>query len=98
MSKLYFMNNSEFDISAMLTFGVSAKESDDPIGYFGTGFKYAVAIVLRLGGEFKVTTNSNEYVFTAEKKIIRGKEFQIVMCNGREVGFTTHLGAKWLPW
>lgn len=56
MSKLYFLNNGEFDVSAMLTFGVSAKESDNPIGQFGTGFKYAIAIILRLGGSISVAT------------------------------------------
>lgn len=97
MNKVYFMNNGDFDVRAMLTMGVSAK-SDDAIGFFGTGFKYAIAITLRLGGSIKVCTLSGVYEFTARKETIRDKEFSIVYMNDREAGFTTHLGANWEPW
>ena len=97
MSKVYFMNDGEFDVSSMLTFGVSVKE-EGSIGYFGTGFKYAIAIILKLGGSIKVKTKDNEFVFDVIRKNIRGKDFSIVTCNGVESGFTTHLGAKWQPW
>jgi len=96
--KVYFMNNGSFDVRAMLTFGVSAKENDNAIGYFGTGFKYAVAIILRMGGNITVESNGETNVFTARKKTIRGQEFSIVYCNDREAGFTTRLGINWEPW
>lgn len=96
--KVFFMNNGEFDKTAMLTFGVSAKGSEDAIGYFGTGFKYAVAIILRLGGDIRVVTNEDTYVFSSKRKEVRGKQFDIVCVNGDETGFTTHMGAKWEPW
>lgn len=96
-NKIYFMNNGDFDVRAMLTMGVSAKP-ENSIGFFGTGFKYAVAIVLRLGGSFKVSTLSGEYVFEARREEVRGKAFDIVYVNGREAGFTTHLGTNWKPW
>lgn len=95
---VYFMNQSFFDKDAMLTFGVSAKEDDTAIGYFGTGFKYAVAIILRLGGSIKVTSGEHVYVFESKVKIIRSQEFDIVECNGQNAGFTTHLGINWKPW
>jgi hypothetical protein len=99
MSKaLYFGNNGAFDIRAMLTFGVSAKENADAIGYFGTGFKYAVAIILRLGGAITVRTGAETLVFTASRETIRGKDFDIVKCNGIDAGFTTRLGINWQPW
>lgn len=96
--KTYFMNNGDFDVRAMLTMGVSAKSDDDAIGFFGTGFKYAIAIILRHGGTVDVRTVSGTYKFTARNESIRGKEFQIVYMNDREAGFTTHLGANWEPW
>jgi len=98
MTKLYFMNKGAFDVSAMLTFGVSAKETDDAIGYFGTGFKYAIAIILRLGGSISVLSCGERFKFTCKEKVIRGKPFSIVSMNGVEAGFTTHLGANWKPW
>ena len=95
--KTYFMNNGDFDVRAMLTMGVSAK-ADDAIGYFGTGFKYAVAIILRMGGKIKVSTVSGVYEFTARTETIRDKEFEVVYCNGKEAGFTTRMGINWESW
>lgn len=98
MSKIYFMNDGYFDVRAMMTFGVSAKENDNAIGYFGTGFKYAVAIILRLGGKIEVKTGDEHYKFEARQESIRGQDFHIVYMNDREAGFTTHLGINWEPW
>ena len=36
---------------AIRTLGVSVKVGDSPIGYFGTGLKFALATILRKGGE-----------------------------------------------
>lgn len=101
-SKIYFMNNGSINIDAMLTFGVSVKDNDNAIGFFGTGMKYAIAIILRNGGSVKVTTlNDGEaetYVFTTETRTIKGVDFDIVKCNGADCGFTTRMGINWLPW
>lgn len=98
MSKVYFMNNGDFDIRAMMTMGVSAKDNDEAIGYFGTGFKYAVAIVLRLGGTIKISTVSGVYEFKAKSEEIRGKKFGVVYVNDQPAGFTTRMGINWGPW
>ena len=98
MSALYFCNPGKFDVDAMLTFGVNAKEDDTAIGYFGTGFKYAVAITLRLGGSVVVETCGARYVFSKRQTEIRGKSFELVCCNGKDTGFTTRLGVNWEPW
>jgi len=98
MKKIYFMNNGEFDVDTMLTFGVSAKANDNAIGFFGTGFKYAVAIILRLGGSIIVRSLGKEHTFTQRSETIREKKFNFVQVNGRNAGFTTHLGCNWEPW
>lgn len=98
MSKVYFYNQGEFDARAMLTFGMNAKETSNPIGYFGTGFKYAVAIILRLGGSVKVISAGKSYHFTAVEEDFRGKLFNLISCNGQPAGFTTELGKNWEPW
>ena len=98
MSKLYFCNSGEFNPTAMLTFGVSAKEKENSIGKFGTGFKYAVAVILREGGSIKVKSFDKEYIFTTKKETIRGKEFDVVYMNDQNAGFTTHFGTNWEPW
>ena len=95
---LYFENESKFDLDAMLTLGVSVKENDNAIGYFGTGFKYAAAIILRLGGTIEVCSHGEVIRFTTRASLIRGKEFHIVQANGVDKGFTTDLGKNWEPW
>lgn len=98
MNTLYFGNAGVFDPRAMLTFGVSAKENENAIGYFGTGFKYAIAIVLRLGGRIEVMSGGERFVFTKKPQEIRGQSFDLVQMNGGDAGFTTRLGINWEPW
>lgn len=103
MNKLFFMNEGYFDTLAMLTFGVSAKKHNNAIGFFGTGFKYAIAIILRQGGTIKIITRTDDGVdeitnFTKVTKRIGGQDFDVVQCNGQDAGFTTRLGLQWEPW
>lgn len=106
-NKIFFMNNGEFDVETMLTFGISMKSGDDTIGKFGTGFKYAVAIILAKGGSIKVESMGKEYVFSADKRTLVRKddngdditrEISFVQCNGVDCGFTTLMGQSWEPW
>jgi hypothetical protein len=39
---LFFCTPGLIDLEAVFTFGVHAKETENPIGYFGTGLKYAI--------------------------------------------------------
>lgn len=108
MKNIYFMNNGHFDVRAMLTFGISAKEKSDAIGFFGTGFKYAMSIILRLGGSVSIKTEQNgeieRYQFISRKEEIRGQQFDIVYMideisgDEKEAGFTTRLGVNWQNW
>lgn len=98
MDYLCFENEGLLDPVMFKTFGVSVKETDNPIGFFGTGLKYAIAITLRLGGEFIITSGRDFFKFTTKEKALRGKTFQLVCCNNEELGFTTELGKTWEPW
>jgi len=98
-NKVLFSNNGVFDVENALVFGVSVKDNDNAIGHFGTGFKYAAAIILRMGGKIKVETSGGEvYEFTKEVVNVRGVDFDYVMVNGKRTGFTTRLGINWEPW
>lgn len=108
-NSVYFTNPGHFDVAAMLTFGLSAKASDSAIGFFGTGFKYAVAIILRELGTIKITTKNDAgeieiYSFISKRKTVRGSGFDVVYLidhkdgSEREAGFTTRLGINWKPW
>lgn len=93
-----FQNDGLLDIRAMKTFGVSVKETDNPIGYFGTGFKYAIAVLLRNNCKVTVWVGTDKTEFETRMVEIRGKEFRIVCANGEELGFTTDLGKNWELW
>lgn len=79
-------------------FGVSVKLNNNPIGIFGTGFKFAIAIILRLGGRILIRSGRNSYEFGTTEKTIRGESFNLITVNGKELSFTTELGKYWEPW
>lgn len=96
-----FTTPTELPIEAATTMGVSVKESDAAIGKFGTGLKYAIAGVLRLGGDIAVSINGEhpgEFEFTKRRTEIRGRWFDIICCNDQPCGFTTELGKHWETW
>jgi hypothetical protein len=83
------------DIEALTTFGVNVKKHANPIGYFGTGFKFALGVLLREGCEVKAILGGHVYNFTTVIKSISSKEFSVVLMNGEKLGFTTELGKNW---
>lgn len=105
---IIFENEGTIPLAAIKTFGVSAKDSDDSIGFFGTGLKYAIAIFLREGCEVTLFTDGKRIEFTTTYEEIRGKPFHIVTMEeyGNDddipqalpLGFTTELGKTWKMW
>ena len=98
MSYVVFENEGVIDERSIRTFGVSAKETENPIGFFGTGLKYAIAIILRHGLEIEMISDGNRFVFRKAELNIRGKPFEIVTMNEVEMPFTTKLGQNWQLW
>lgn len=106
---IVFDNSGIVPIEAFTTFGMSAKPSSmNPIGKFGTGLKYAVAVTLRLGGTFKLFRGNEEYEFYTLDVDFRGKTFAKVRMRRRKdlfgkwryeaLPFTTELGKHWKAW
>lgn len=113
MSAVSFRNRGIIELAAIRTFGVSAKETESPIGFFGTGLKYAIAICLRLGCEVTLWRGRQEVTFSTSDVAIRNGQFRIVTMTRPELtpegddtgdlvteqlGFTTDLGKTWEPW
>lgn len=100
---IVFQNQGEIDIRSISTFGVSVKEGNNPIGFFGTGLKYAIAVLLRTGHRVTIMSGETVVDFSVKKQAVRGQEFDIVaMSIGGagpvELGFTTELGKQWELW
>ena len=93
-----FENSGEIDLRAITIFGCSVKESTNPIGFFGTGLKYSLAVFLRLGHEVVVQCGSKQIEATVLAGEVRGKSFNFVHLDGQPCGFTTELGKNWEPW
>ena len=98
---IHFITPGHIDLDLILTFGVRAKANKNPIGFFGTGFKFALATLLRTGHKIILTRPGHEkpvLEFTIRDKTFRDKEFKLVCLNGEDLGFTTDLGKTWEPW
>lgn len=103
---IYIHNPGHLDLAAITTFGISAKPGSSPIGFFGTGLKYAIAVTLRLGGEVSIRTGATLVRFETVIDTFRDKEFSFIdmlvsMPSGEtrtRLPFTTELGKTWEPW
>ena len=98
MNTVSFQNKGLIDPVAIKTFGVSAKDCDDPIGFFGTGLKYAIAILLRNKCEITIMRGLEEITFSTITQTVRGQDFEVVCMNGEPMGFTLELGKTWEMW
>ncbi len=95
---IIFKNTGLIETRAITTIGVSVKESDNPFGYFGTGLKYAIGILLRNGCSITIHRGLERLEFGLTPTKIRGETFSIVTMNGRELGFTSQIGKNWELW
>ena len=95
---IVFQNPGLIDMAAVTTLGVSVKDGDGAIGYFGTGLKFAIATILRNGGKVAIYSGAERHEFAMDRDTIRGQEFDFVTMDGSRLGFTTQLGRNWKPW
>lgn len=108
MSIVQFWTPGAIPLDAFTIVGASVKNSDNPIGRFGSGLKYAVAVVLRNGGTIRLFIEGTEWEFYLSKKKFRDQEVQQVRMrkkNGlgkwvssRALPFTTQMGRDWKLW
>lgn len=99
---IVFQNPGLIPLEAVTTMGVSVK-AEGAIGFFGTGVKFAIATVLRLGGSVTIYRGYEAHRFTTREMVVQGAQgqaetFQQVCMNGQPLGFTTQLGRNWEAW
>lgn len=106
---LAFVTDGAIDLRAFTTFGVNVKpNTQNPIGFFGTGLKYAVAVLCRLGGKVTVVVDGVEHEFYSKAMEFRGKTFDMIRMRRRKgvlakwsyqaLPYTTEFGKTWEPW
>ena len=99
MTYVIFENPGTLDHRALTIMGLNAKENDNPIGYFGTGFKYGVAIAIRNGCSVTIQNGIGpDQVVKQVEQEFRGKKYTSLWLDNRELPFTTELGKNWRLW
>lgn len=109
MSCVVFKTEGLLDLKSITTFGINVKpKTDNPIGYFGTGLKYAVAVLVRNQIPTRLFIGTEEYEFFVKDIEFREKGFGQVMYRKRKsivrrwsyttLPFTTELGKNWELW
>jgi hypothetical protein len=93
---IVFQTHGEINPGTWELMGLSVKNNSDSIGMFGTGFKYAIAVLLRTGHKVVIHCESGKtYEFGLIDMEFRGSNFQRIHCNNQPLAFTTHYGFKW---
>lgn len=98
MSYVVFHNSGVIDKRCITTMGVSSKDKKDSIGFFGTGLKYAISVLLRAGHDITIYAGEEELKFSTTQEKIRNDVFDIIKMNEQELAFTTVYGKKWQLW
>ncbi|MEE8598706.1 MAG: hypothetical protein V3S69_04230 [Dehalococcoidales bacterium] len=94
-----FQNRGLLEIRGINTFGVSVKpDSENPIGFFGTGLKYALAVLLREECEVTLYIGLEKLKFHVREEKMRGEAIHMVCLQSLTMPFTTELGKNWELW
>lgn len=95
------------DMRALTTLGINVKPNTvNPIGYFGTGLKYAIAVLVRndipvtiYRGLEKYTFHHNEDTFRGEKvSMIEMRFKKNIRTRKTQLPYTTQFGKNWELW
>lgn len=97
------------DLRAITVLGLSAKPStENPIGMFGTGLKYAIATLCRNGCAPVLWIGRDRYTFAAKPGKFRGTDYQQLRFKLERPGllqpryvalpYTTEYGKFWRVW
>jgi hypothetical protein len=98
MKTLVIQNNTLIEPDAFQLLGACTKRGTNSIGYFGSGLKYAIAVLLRDNIPFQVFSGLQEIYIDARPTIFRGKEFNVIYINGQKTSLTTDMGPDWKLW
>lgn len=96
---LKISNLGEIDPIAFSLLGASTKREDrSKIGFFGSGLKYAIAVLLREKIPFTVYSGNKKIEINTKSTKLRDKRFNLIQIDGKPTSLTTEMGPTWKPW
>lgn len=98
MSHFMIENDGTVEVEAFTMLGVSSKDGQNTIGFFGSGNKYAIACALRNNIGIRIFSGNDEYVFSTKPFEFRGQDFEEILVNDKNTGLTTRMGPDWETW
>lgn len=110
MTAVVFETPGLIDLRAFTIMGAHAKpKTDNPIGFFGTGLKYAIAVLVRLGASPTAYVGRDRLRFSRRTgATFRGAPLDAIKMEVLKAGnvrattyelpFTTRYGERWEPW
>lgn len=96
---LLIENKGQIDVNALTLMGGSTKrDSTTMIGFYGSGNKYAIALLLKAKIGLRIFSGEKELVLSTEPVTFRDKSFEKILIDGRETSLTTDMGPQWDTW
>jgi hypothetical protein len=92
-------NNGLIEIEDLILIGSSTKRNaNDKIGMFGSGWKYALAWMMRNNVGIKIFSGYD--VIKIDKKVVkhRNNNVDVITVNDKETSLTTEMGPQWTAW
>lgn len=94
---LVIENDGEIETSALTLVGASTKD-ETKIGFFGSGNKYAMAVLLRNGIKFDIWSGLRHVDVKTEKVTLRDQTYDRIVIDGEPTSLTTRMGPDWKIW
>jgi|GEM_PF-4356681 len=99
MNYLRISNTGLICAEDLILIGSSTKrDQTGKIGMFGSGWKYALAWLLRNGCKPIIYSGSNMIDIDFTIKLHRDIPVEVITVDGRETSLTTQMGPKWTGW
>jgi hypothetical protein len=96
---VHIQNDGEIEFGGLHLMGISSKRGDsEKIGFFGSGNKYSIALLLREKIPFKIFSGKKEIKFTTDTVMFRGQTYEQICINGEPTSLTTAMGIDWETW
>ncbi len=99
MNYLRIENNGHICAEDLMLIGSSTKrEQTGKIGFFGSGWKFALSWLLRNDCKPVIFSGDTEIKVDFAVKIHRDNVVRVITVDGRETSLTTEMGPKWSGW